>query len=285
MPSPRRGRLPPSLVIGGVVTACFVAVALLAGTVAPGDPFQSVGPPFQPPSPAYPFGTDDLGRDVWRAVVHGARVSLLVGGAVATFSLVLGLAVGALAGWFGGFVDDALMRATEFVLVIPRFFLALVVMALFGAHLGLVIVVLAVTSWGVIARVTRAGVLAAKEQEYALAARALGARGRRVVARHLLPNVAAPALAYAALLVGNAMLLEASLAFLGFGDPNRISWGYLLNNAQAFVRRAWWLSVFPGAAIALAVLGINLVADGLGGLRSGVRRRQRTTGTDAPCGR
>jgi len=259
----------PSLLVGGALTGGFVLLALLGAALAPGDPFAAAGVPFAPPGPAHPFGTDDLGRDLLRAVVQGARVSLIVGATVAVASLAFGLLVGGVAGYVGGTVDDLLMRFTELVLVLPRFFLALVVVALFGADIIHLIAVLALTSWGIIARVARAGVLAAREQEYVLAARALGGAGPRVLLRHVLPNVLAPVVAYAALQVGNAVLLEASLSFLGFGDPNLVSWGYLLNNAQAFVRRAWWLSLFPGAAIVLAVVGVNLLADGLRGWHPG----------------
>jgi len=267
--APRRSsRLSPSLLVGGALTLGFVLLALLGGTLAPGDPFAAAGTPFAPPSAAHPFGTDDLGRDLLRAVLHGARVSLIVGATVAAASLTLGLLIGGVAGYRGGAVDDLLMRFTELVLVLPRFFLALVVVALFGASLANLIAVLALTSWGIIARVARAGVLTVKEREFVVAARALGGAGPRILLRHVLPNVLAPVVAYAALQVGNAILVEASLSFLGFGDPNLVSWGYLLNNAQAFVRRAWWLSVFPGAAIVLAVLSINLLADGLRGRRA-----------------
>jgi peptide/nickel transport system permease protein len=252
----------PSLWVGAALCALFVLVALGADVIAPGDPFAAAGRPFEAPSAAHPFGTDDLGRDLLRGVVQGARVSLLVGLTVAAASLLLGMLVGGVAGYAGGAVDDGLMRLTELVMVLPRFFLALVVVSLFGSDLTHLVVVLAATSWGVVARVTRAGVLAVKEQEYVTAARALGAAGARVLARHVVPNVLAPVLAYAALGVGRAIVLEASLAFLGFGDPNLVSWGYLLHNAQAFARRAWWLSAFPGAAIALAVIGVNLLADG-----------------------
>jgi len=266
--APRRRSAPsPSLLVGGALTCGFVLLALLGESLAPGDPFAAAATPFAPPSAAHPFGTDDLGRDLLRAVLQGARVSLIVGLTVAATSLTLGLLVGGVAGYLGGAADDLLMRFTELVLVLPRFFLALVVVALFGANLANLIVVLALTSWGIVARVARAGVLAAKEQEYVLAARALGSAGPSVLWRHVLPNVLAPVAAYAALQVGNAILVEASLSFLGFGDPNLVSWGYLLNNAQAFVRRAWWLSVFPGVAIVLAVVAINLLADGMRGRR------------------
>jgi peptide/nickel transport system permease protein len=261
-----------SLWIGGALCVVVAATALLAPQLAPGDPFAAAAAPFEPPSAAHPFGTDDLGRDLLRAVVHGARVSLVVGLGVAGMSLILGLVVGSVAGYAGGWVDDLLMRCTELVLVLPRFFLALVVVALFGADLRNLVLVLALSSWGIVARVARSGVLAVKEREYVLAARALGGGAARVLVRHVIPNVLAPVVAYAALQVGNAILVEASLSFLGFGDPNRMSWGYLLNNAQAFVRRAWWLSLYPGLAIVLAVLAVNLLADGLGHRRVASQR-------------
>ncbi len=235
---PRAVRGGLSLALGAVLTSAFVALAVFASVLVPGDPFAAAGAPFQPPSVEHPFGTDDLGRDLYRAVLHGARVSLTVGVTVAGISLLLGLFVGSVAGFAGGSVDALLMRFTELVLVLPRFFLALVVVALFGASLANLILVLALSSWGIIARVARAGVLAAKEQEYVVAARALGQADLRVLARHVVPNVLAPVVAYAALQVGNAILVEASLSFLGFGDPNPVSRGYLLGNAQAFVRRA-----------------------------------------------
>lgn len=259
--APRRARH-PSRIVGAALTALFVGMALFADLIAPGDPFAAAGAPFEPPSAAHPFGTDDLGRDLLRGVVQGARVSLLVGVAVAGASLLLGVAIGGVAGYVGGAVDDLLMRATELAMVLPRFFLALVVVSLFGSDLVHLVVVLAATGWGVVARVTRAGVLAVKEHEYVAAARALGAAGGRILWRHVVPNALAPVLAYAALGVGRAIVLEASLSFLGFGDPNLVSWGYLLHDAQAFARRAWWLSAFPGGAIALAVIGVNLLADG-----------------------
>ena len=264
---PRAARGGLSLALGAVLTSAFVLCAAFATVLAPGDPFAAAGAPFQPPSGEHWVGTDDLGRDLYRAVLHGSRVSLTVGVSVAGISLLLGLIVGSLAGFAGGWLDALLMRFTELVLVLPRFFLALVVVALFGASLANLILVLALSSWGIIARVARAGVLAAKEQEYVVAARALGQADLRVLARHVVPNALAPVVAYAALQVGNAILVEASLSFLGFGDPNLISWGYLLDNAQAFVRRAWWLSVFPGLAIMLSVIAVNLLADGMRGRR------------------
>lgn len=253
----------PVAAIGLVLTLLFVLVAVLAGVIAPHDPFSFAGTPFEPPSGRHWLGTDDLGRDVFAGVVHGARTSLFVGVAVAGASLVIGTLVGGVAGFMGGKTDDLLMRLTELSQVLPRFFLALTVVALFGPGLTNMVLVLALTSWELTARVARSGVLAVKELEFVTAAEALGSSPWRNLWAHVLPNTIAPVVALASLQVGGAILIEASLSFLGLGDPNVISWGYMLNNAQSFVRRAWWLSVFPGAAIAVAVLGVNLLGDAL----------------------
>ncbi|MDQ3459858.1 MAG: ABC transporter permease [Deinococcota bacterium] len=259
----RRFARNPAALLGLGLTLSFLLAALLANQLAPANPFRSVGAPLQPPSSEFWLGTDDLGRDIFSGVVHGARTSLLVGFTVAGASLLIGVLVGGLAGFFGGWIDDMLMRFTELVLVMPRFFLALVVVALFGASLRNLILVLALTSWEFTARLTRAGVLSTRALDYVMAARAVGRSEWSNLLKHVLPNVMAPVIAYVSLLMGSAILIEAGLSFIGLGDPNVISWGYMLNNAQAFMRRAPWMSVFPGLAIALTVLGINLLGDGL----------------------
>ncbi len=253
----------PTAVVGLGLTAFFVLVALFADVLAPDSPFAFVGDPFQSPSGEFWFGTDDLGRSVYAGVVHGARTSLLVGLTVAGAALLLGSVVGGIAGMAGGWVDDLLMRLTELLQVLPRFFLALVVVALFGSSLVNLIVVLALTSWVFTARLARAGVLTVRQREYVLAARGLGASPAANLFGHILPNALAPVIVNASLQVGRAILIEAGLSFLGLGDPNVISWGFMLNNAQAFIRSAWWMAVFPGAAIALTVLGVNLAGDAL----------------------
>ncbi len=253
----------PTAKAGLGLTGLFCIVAIAADLIAPSDPFAFVGQAFKSPSTDHWLGTDDLGRDVLSGVVHGARTSLIVGLVVAVSSLIIGTVIGAAAGFAGGWVDDVLMRLTELVQVMPRFFLALMVVALFGPGLPNLIVVLALTSWELIARVVRSAVLSVKEADFVVAARAVGAPAPRLLWTHILPNAIAPAVALAALQVGGAILIEAGLSFLGLGDPNRVSWGYMLNNAQPFVRRAWWLSVFPGAAVAMTLLGINLLSDAL----------------------
>jgi peptide/nickel transport system permease protein len=249
--------------VGIVLTCGLLAVALLAGRIAPVDPFTSVGPPLSAPTLAHPMGTDDLGRDLLSGVAHGTRTSLLLALIVSVLTGVIGVVVGALAAWEGGSVDDALMRVTEFVQVVPRFFLAVIVIALFGPGLDRLVILLALTSWPWIARVMRAEVLSLKQREFVEAARSLGAGRSRVLFREVLPNALSPVVVVVSLNAASVILIEAGLSFLGLGDPDVVSLGYLANNAQRFLRVAWWMAAFPGAAIALAVLGLNLLGDGL----------------------
>lgn len=265
--STRRGWLRnPSAVLGLALTSVLVAVALLADHIAPGDPFGLVGPPLQAPSGAFPMGTDDLGRDLFTGVVHGARTSLVIAGGVGAIVLLVGTLVGLTAGFRGGLTDDLLMRGTELFQVLPSFFLAIVVIALFGPGLDRLIVVLGLTTWPTLARIVRGQVLSLREREFVEAIRAIGATEFRVVWRHILPNALPAALVILALVMGQVLLIEASLGFLGLGDPNVISWGYLAGQAQRFLRVAWWLSVFPGLALVLAVLALNLLSDAVNDL-------------------
>lgn len=244
----------------------LAAIALLATAGAwliPTAPGATDARALQPPSPAHPFGTDDLGRDVLSGVLHGGRVSLIVGVVAALTSALVGVAVGLVAGYRGGLVDDLLMRLTELVQTVPRFFLAVLVAALFGPSFLALTFLLGLTFWPQTARLLRSQVLSLREREFVLAARALGCSDLRIIRAHLLPNAVAIAVTTAALQVGAAILVEAGLAFLGVGDRSVVSWGRMLNDAQPFLRLAWWMSVFPGVALAATVLGANLLADGL----------------------
>ena len=255
-------RQPPAL-CGLLLTVGIVVVAVLGPVIVPSDPFVAAGAPLQAPGQGHLLGTDDLGRDVLSGVVHGARVSLLVGLIAAGTAAVLGTLIGLTSGFYGRLVDDVLMRLTEVVQVAPRFFLAVLVAALFGPSLWYLALLLGLTFWPLTARLLRAEVLSLREREYVLAARLAGATDRRILARHVLPNALSLVVITATLQIGTAILVEASLSFLGLGDRSLISWGYMLNNAQRFLRGAWWMSVGPGAALALLVLGANLLADGL----------------------
>lgn len=251
----------PIAVIGGVLTLVAIVLAIAGRALAPQDPFAVSALPFQPPGGAHWLGTDDLGRDTLSGVLTGARVSLLVGFVTAATAALLGATVGGIAGFYGGLVDDVLMRLTELVQVAPRFFLAVLVAALFGPSIVLLTILLAVTFWPLTARLVRSQVLSLRQREYVIAARATGLTESRILLRHVLPNVLGIILVTAALQVGSAILVEASLSFLGLGDRSVISWGYMLNDAQPFLRVAWWMSVFPGLALVLTVLGVNLFAD------------------------
>jgi peptide/nickel transport system permease protein len=246
-----------------MLTCGLLAISLLAGWIAPANPFVSVGPPLRSPTLAHPMGTDDLGRDVLSGVVYGTRTSLLLALIVSLLTGAIGIIVGSLAAWQGRRADDALMRITEFVQVVPRFFLAVIAIALFGPGLDRLVLLLGLTSWPWIARVVRAEVLSLKQREFVEAARSLGAGHLRVLLREVLPNALPPVVVVVSLSAASVILIEAGLSFLGLGDPDVVSLGYLANNAQRFLRVAWWMAAFPGVAIALAVLGLNLLGDGL----------------------
>ena len=275
--SPRGRRLvrrlvrSPAGVLGIVLTVAVFAVALLADVLSPGSPFQPVGPPLEAPSWEFPMGTDDLGRDLLAGIIHGTRTSLLVAVLVGLVALAIGVLVGTVSGYRGGLVDDALMRLTELFQVLPRFFLAIVVIAVFGPGIDRLILVLGLTSWAMLARVVRAEVMSLRQREFVEASIASGASAARIVVREILPNALPAVVVFLGLLVAQVILLEASLGFIGLGDPSNISWGYLAGQAQRFLRVAWWMSFFPGMAIVLAVLGFNLLGDAtndaLGGRR------------------
>lgn len=252
----------PAGSIGLVLIVLVITAAALASVLAPFDPLAPVGRALAEPSATHPMGTDDLGRDVLSGVLFGARASMGIGLGVAAIVAVIGFVVGAISGYVGGNVDDVLMRITETVQVLPRFFLAIVVLAIFGPGLDKLVLVLGVTSWAIVARVVRAETLSLRRQEFLDAARAMGATQTRILQRHVLPNVLPSMRTYLALTVAQAILMEASLGFLGLSDPSVMTWGALAGTAQRFLRVAWWLAVFPGGAIAVAVLGINLLSDG-----------------------
>ena len=271
--------LPLSLLAGLALLVVVAISSILAHVLAPHDPWRAAGTALQQPGANHWFGTDDLGRDVLSRVLHGGRVSLLVGALVALTSATVAVLVGGIAGYAGRRTDDLLRRLTELVQVLPRLFLAIIVAVLFGRSAWVTGLLLGLTTWPATARLLRAQVLSLREREFVLAARTLGAPGSRVLWRHVLPHAFPIVLISAALHAGTAMLIEAGLAFLGLGDPAAVSWGAMLNAAQLFLRTAWWTSFFPGLALLTTVLAVNLAADGLQDLAdprlraSGARRR------------
>lgn len=251
----------PAAIVGIVLTSLLLLVALLADVIAPGDPFAPAGPALAAPSALHPLGTDDLGRDLFTGVIHGIRTSIMVAVGVATLALPLGLLLGSIAGARGGWLDDLVMRFTEIWQVLPRFFLALMVIALFGPGLDRIVLVLGLTSWALLARIVRAEILSIRERDFVEAARALGAGQLFMLRHHMLPHVLPAAIVYVALLLAQVCLIESSLGFLGLSDPNAISLGYLASQAQRFLRVAWWMWLFPGVALITLVIGLNLLAD------------------------
>jgi len=260
-------------IVGLTLTTLAVGLAIFGGSLAPFDPFATRFTALQAPSPAHWLGTDDLGRDTFSGVLAGARASLFVGIATAAVAGLLGTAVGAVAGFYGGPVDDALMRLTELVQIVPRFFLAILVAAIFGPSLAFLTLLLALTFWPTTARLVRSQILTLRQREWVVAARAVGLGEIRILVRHVIPHALGLIIVTAALQIGAAILVEASLSFLGLGDRSVISWGYMLNNAQPFLRVAWWLSFFPGLALVLTVLGTNLVGDALYAIWDPARQR------------
>ncbi len=241
----------------------FVLGAGFAQRVAPRDPLKTSDKTLRPPSREFFCGTDDLGRDVFSGVVHGARTSITTGLTVAQLSGLWGVLIGLVAGYAVGFLDDLLMRLTELFLVPPRFFMALVIAAIFGASHFTVIIILTITYWPFTARLVRAEVMSLKERSFVEAARAMGATPTRILFRQILPNALPLIVTQVILMIGGVILIEAGLDFIGLGDRNHISWGYMLHNGQHFIRDAWWMVVFPMLAVSLLVFALNVLGDAL----------------------
>ena len=251
-------------VLGLVILLLLTITALIGPVFAPFDPDDlEIGRRATAPNAIYWVGTDELGRDVFSRAVTAVRVSLLVGIVAATVSTIVGIIIGSLAGFFGGWLDHILMRITEIFQVVPQFFLAVVLVALFGASVLNIIVAIALLTWPIIARLTRSEFLSLKTRQYVDAAYLGGASNTRLIFGEILPNALGPIIVSATLLVGRAMLTEAGLSFLGLGDPSRISLGVMLYQSRPFVQFAWWAAIFPGLLIFLAVLCTNLIGDGL----------------------
>ncbi|CAA9327281.1 MAG: ABC transporter, permease protein 2 (cluster 5, nickel/peptides/opines), partial [uncultured Microvirga sp.] len=251
--------------VGLVILLAVLAVALLAPLLYPTSPWRMVGRPFLAPLTLerFPLGTDTLGRDVAAGLMHGARVSLVIGLVSTAVALVIGVPLGAVAGYFGGLVDDALMRFTEFFQTIPSFALAIVIVAVLQPSIFSIVLAIALVSWPPVARLVRGEVLSLRQREYVQAAIVLGQTTPRIIFSQVLPNAVAPIIVMASLMVASAILLESSLSFLGLGDPNLMTWGFMVGAGRTRLIEAWWISFFPGFAIFLTVLALNLVGEGL----------------------
>ena len=254
------------MAVGGL--ALIVVMFLIAGFasfLAPYDPGKTdVSLKLKPPSFQHYVGTDQLGRDVFSRMLHGSRISLSVGFVAVAISIFIGILLGAVAGYYGGWVDSILMRFVDTMLCFPSFFLILTIVALMGPKILNIMIVIGITSWMGTARFVRAEFLSLRERDYVQAAQALGVKDYRIIFRHILPNALAPVFVSATLKVASAILIEAGLSFLGFGvQPPEPSWGNILTEGRTYIFDAWWLTVFPGLAILITVLSFNLMGEGL----------------------
>lgn len=251
------------------VAALVVLVLIALGAVFgpylyPTDPFEMVWAPFSPPgAEGFIFGTDYLGRDLAAMIINGARVSLIIGLAAAVVSIFIGVTIGAMAGFFGGIVEEILMRITEFFQVLPTLLFSMVIVALFGASLPMITLAIGIVSWTAVARITRSEFLRIRELEYVTASRASGANNAKLMFRVILPNALPPIIVQSALMVGSAILFEAGLSFLGLTDPNIVSWGQIIGSNRQYILDASFTVTIPGVAIFVTVLCISLVGDGL----------------------
>lgn len=249
-----------ALVVLGLIILC----AIFGPYIYPTDPFEMVWAPFSPPGvDGFILGTDYLGRDLMAAIIHGARVSIVIGLAAAGVSIFIGVTVGALAGFYRGWVEEVLMRITEFFQVLPTLLFSMVIVALFGASLPMITFAIGVVSWTAVARITRSEFLRIRELEYVMASRASGAKNAKLMFRVILPNALPPIIVQAALMVGSAILFEAGLSFLGLTDPNVVSWGQVIGSNRQYILDASYTVTIPGLAIFVTVLCISLVGDGL----------------------
>ncbi len=254
------------MAVGGLVMIVIMfLIAGLASFLAPYDPGKTdVSVKLKPPSLQHNVGTDQLGRDVFSRMLYGSRISLSVGFVAVGISIFIGILIGAVAGFYGGWVDSLLMRFVDTMLCFPSFFLILTVVALLGPSILNIMVVIGITSWMGTARLVRAEFLSLRERDFTQAAKALGVKDPRIIFRHILPNALAPVFVSATLKVASAILVEAGLSFLGFGvQPPVPSWGNILTEGRTYIFDAWWLTVFPGLAILITVLSFNLLGEGL----------------------
>ncbi len=245
------------------IVVVMVSLSTLARYIAPYDPEDITVDRFVPPSQGHLMGTDSTGRDVLSRVIWGGRISLLIGFVAAIIAISVGVLIGAIAGYFGGKLDDTLMRFTDGFMVVPTFFLILLIVSMFGSTTFNIMVVLGLTSWPEAARVTRAEFLSLSKMEFIDAARVLGAGDLRIMFRHIFPNALPPIVVALSMRVAGAILNEAALSFLGLGDINVITWGQMLHGAIRYMSVGWWVAVFPGLFIFLTVLAFNIIGDGL----------------------
>jgi peptide/nickel transport system permease protein len=251
--------------MGSLILTAVVLTALLAPVVYPGDPLRIVGPaelwPFQ--DARFPLGTDALGRDIAAMLAHGARTTLLIGILASAASTVIGVTVGAVAGYYGGWVDEAAMRGTELFQTIPNLIFILTIVVILGPSVTHIIIAIGVVSWTSIARLTRAEFLALRNRDFVQACRAMGLGDVAIITGEILPNALPPVIVLSSLIIAGAVLFESAVSFLGLGDPNVASWGKLIGDGRELIRTSWYVCTIPGLAIVVTVLSLNLIGDGL----------------------
>jgi peptide/nickel transport system permease protein len=253
----------PSGVAGAAVLFIIVLATIFGPHLYGVDPIDIAGAPFTPPDVDAWLGTDYLGRDVLAGLLQGGRATLTVGGTAAIITIVIGVTIGSLAGFFGGPIDTALVKITEFFQILPPLLFAMVLVTLFGQTLTVVTIAIGVVSWPSAARLTRAEFLRLRNLDFVKASRAAGGGNGHLILRVVLPNALPPIIVSATLAIGVAILFEGGLSFLGLGDPNTMSWGLMLGQNRNYVLDAWWTVTFPGLAIFVAVLAISLIGDGI----------------------
>ncbi len=251
--------------LGLSIMALIILVSIFGPGIYGVDPFSIRGAPFTPPGidSNVPWGTDHVGRDILAGMLGGGRATLAVGLSAAVMTIAIGLVVGAFAGYYGGLVDEILMRITEFFQVLPSLILAMVLVALFTPSLEMIAIAIGIAAWQSTARLTRGEFLRLREMEYVRAGRTIGASDSRLIWFIILPNALPPLIISATLIIGVAILFEAGLSFLGLGDPNVMSWGLMIGSSKEYIFDSWWATTFPGTAIFLAVLSVSLIGDGL----------------------
>jgi peptide/nickel transport system permease protein len=249
--------------LGLIVVLIFIFVGIFGQFIFPADPFEPVAFPLTGPGEHTLLGTDYLGRDVFAGIIYGTRPTLVIAATATLVTVLIGITLGAIAGFYGGMIDNVLMRITEFFQVLPPLVFAMVIVAVFSSDMIVVVLAIAVTTWTTEARLTRAEFLKIKEREYVLSARAIGARNFRLITRVILPNAMPPLVIAITLRVGITIIYEAALSFLGLTDPDVMTWGKMIGLSRDFFFDAWWTVTFPGVAILLVVLCIALIGDGL----------------------
>lgn len=255
----------PSGAVGLILIGLVLLMSVSAGWLFPAGPFSIAGAPRIWPGadPAFPFGTDSLGRDMLAELFYGSRVSLAIGAAAAIVSLVIGTLVGALSGYHGGWIDDVLMRLTDAMQTIPSFLSAIAIVGIIGPSLTTITIAIAIVSWPMIARLVRAEFLRLRTYDFVQSCRIIGMSDTRIIFGQILPNCLAPIIVASSVLVATAIIVEASLSFLGMGDPNVMSWGTILSVGRQELRSAWYITAFPAVALVLTVLALNLIGDAL----------------------